>query len=114
MAKAAKSGGGKKSGKKTMTKSQFVAHLAEKSELSKKQVDALLSEMVDTITEQLKTNGKFVIPGLARITRTYVEAKKGGEQKKNPLTGQMYTTKDKPAHHKVRINPIKAFKTELA
>jgi nucleoid DNA-binding protein len=114
MAKAAKSGGGKKAGKKAMTKSQFVAHLAEKSELSKKQVDALLTEIVDTITDQLKTSGKFVFPGLARITRTYVEAKKGGEKKINPLTKTEYVTKDKPAHHKVRINPIKAMKTALA
>ncbi|MCI0704527.1 MAG: HU family DNA-binding protein [Planctomycetia bacterium] len=113
MAKAAK-GTGKKSGKKTMTKSQFVTHLAEKTELSKKQIDAVLTEIVNTVTDQLKSSGKFVFPGLARMTRTFVEAKKGGIEKKNPLTGQMYVTKDKPAHHKVRINPIKAVKTALA
>jgi nucleoid DNA-binding protein len=113
MAKAAKAGGGKKAAKKAMTKSQFVAHLAEKSELSKKQVDAILAEIAATITDQLKSTGKFVFPGLARMTRTYVEAKKGGEQKMNPLTKEMYTTKDKPAHYKVRINPIKAMKTAL-
>jgi len=113
MAKAAAKGG-KKSTKKTMTKSQFVAHLADKSQLTKKQVDALLTEIVATVTEQLKSAGKFVFPGLARMTRTHVEARKGGEEKKNPLTGQMYITKDKPAHHKVRINPIKAMKTSLA
>lgn len=112
MAKAAKSG--KKSGKKTMTKSQFVAHLADKSGLTKKQVDALLTEMVSEITAQLKGAGKFVFPGLARMTRTYVEAKKGGETKINPLTKTEYVTKDKPAHYKVRINPIKALKTSLA
>jgi nucleoid DNA-binding protein len=112
MAKAAKSG--KKSGKKTMTKSQFVAHLADKSGLTKKQVDALLTDMVSEITNQLKTAGKFVFPGLARMTRTFVEAKKGGEKKINPLTKTEYITKDKPAHYKVRINPIKAMKTALA
>jgi nucleoid DNA-binding protein len=112
MAKAAK--GGKKANKKAMTKSQFVAHLAEKSELSKKQVDALLAEIAATVTEQLKDTGKFVFPGLARMTRTYVEAKKGGEKKINPLTKTEYVTKDKPAHYKVRINPIKSMKTALA
>lgn len=112
MAKAAK----KKVAKKTMTKSQFVAHIADKSDpqLTKKQVDALLTLIVTTVTDQLKGSGKFVFPGLARLTRTYVEAKKGGETKKNPLTGEDYVTKDKPAHHKVRLNPIKAFKTALA
>jgi nucleoid DNA-binding protein len=113
MAKAAKSGG-KKAAKKAMTKSQFVAHLADKSQLTKKQIDALLVEIVATVTDQLKGAGKFVFPGLARLTRTHVEAKKGGEKKINPLTGKEYETKDKPAHHKVRLNPIKAFKTALA
>jgi nucleoid DNA-binding protein len=113
MGKAPKAAG-KKSGKKTMTKSQFIAHLADKSQLTKKQVDALLTEIVNTITDQLKGSGKFVFPGLARLTRTHVEAKKGGETKTNPLTGKEYVTKDKPAHHKVRLNPIKAFKTALA
>lgn len=112
MAKAAS--GGKKAGKKAMTKSQFVAHLADKSGLTKKQIDALLTEIVDTITGQLKGSGKFVFPGLARMTRTHVEAKKGGEKKINPLTKTEYITKDKPAHYKVRINPIKAMKTALA
>jgi nucleoid DNA-binding protein len=112
MAKAAS--GGKKPGKKTMTKSQFVAHLADKSGLTKKQIDALLTEIVDTITGQLKSTGQFVFPGLARMTRTHVEAKKGGEKKINPLTKTEYVTKDKPAHYKVRINPIKAMKTALA
>lgn len=111
MAKAKASA--KKAAKKAMTKSQFVAHLADKSELSKKQVEALLGEIVSTVTDQLKSAGKFVFPGLARITRTYKEAKKGGETKKNPLTGTNYTTKDKPAHYRVRINPIKAIKTAL-
>jgi nucleoid DNA-binding protein len=113
MAKAAKSGG-KKSAKKAMTKSQFVAHLADKSQLTKKQVDALLAEIVTTVTDQVKGAGKFVFPGLARLTRTHVKAKKGGEKKINPLTGTEYVTKDKPAHHRVRLNPIKAFKTALA
>jgi nucleoid DNA-binding protein len=113
MAKAAGSGG-KKAAKKAMTKSQFVAHLADKSGLTKKQIDALLTEIADTITGQLKSSGKFVFPGLARMTRTHVEAKKGGEKKINPLTKTEYVTKDKPAHYKVRINPIKAMKTALA
>jgi nucleoid DNA-binding protein len=114
MAKAAKASAKKSAAKKSMTKSQLVAHLAEKTELSKKQVDAVLTTLVDAVTEQLKGPGKFVFPGLARMTLTKVAAKKGGEEKKNPLTGLMYTTKDKPAYNKVNIRPIKAIKTALA
>jgi nucleoid DNA-binding protein len=117
MAKAAKSGGAKKSGgKKTMTKSQFVARLAEKSEISKKQADAVLNEMLEVIKEQVgpKGPGKFVIPGLCRITVTRKEAQPGGEKKINRLTGQEYVTKPKPAYNRVNVRPVKALKTALA
>src|SRR5882762_5144032 len=101
MATAAKASAKKPVVKKALTKSQLVAHLAEKTELSKKQVDAVLTVLVDTVTEQLKGPGKFVFPGLARMTLTKVEAKKGGEKKINPLTKTEYITKDKPAYNKV-------------
>jgi hypothetical protein len=42
-----------------------------------------------------------------------VKAVKGGVEKKNPLTGSMYITKDKPAYNKVRLSPIKALKEAL-
>lgn len=114
MAKAAKGGSKKPAAKKALTKSQFVAHLAEKTELSKKQIDEVLNEIVSTVTDQLKSSGKFVFPGLARMTRVYVERKEGGQEKVNPLNGKTYTTKEKPAHYKVNIRPIKAIKTALA
>ena len=114
MAKAAKPAAKKPAAKKGLTKSQFVAHLAEKTELSKKQVDAVLAEIVTTVTDQLKGTGKFVFPGLARMTLSRVAERKGGEVKKNPLNGQEYTTKPRPAFNKVNIRPIKAIKTALA
>ena len=110
MAKAAKA-----SGKKALTKSAFVAHVAEKAGITKKQVEAVLDEVVDVVKMQLtKGAGKFVFPGLARMTLIKVKAKKGGEKKTNPLNGQEYVTKDKPAYNKVNIRPIKAIKTALA
>lgn len=104
----------KKAAKKAMTKSAFVAHVADKSELTKKQVDAVLEVILATITSELKGTGKFVFPGIAKMTRVVVPAKKGGEKKINRLNGQEYITKDKPAHNKVKLSPIKAFKTALA
>jgi len=111
MAKATKSGGSKKA----LTKSAFVAQIAEKTELSKKQVDAVLDEIVDAIKSQLgpKGPGKFVLPGIARLSLIKVKARKGGEKKINPLNGQEYVTKDKPAYNKVNIRPIKGLKEAL-
>lgn len=106
----------KKAAKKALTKSAFVAHLAETNELTKKQIEGVLDGIVDAIKEQLGTKGpgKFVFPGLARLSLIKVKAKKGGEKKTNPLNGQEYVTKDKPAYNKVNIRPIKAIKAALA
>lgn len=113
MAKAAAK---KSGGKKTMTKAQFVARLAEKSGVTKKQVDTMLDEIITVIKEQVsqKGPGKFVFPGLCRVTVTRKPAVKGGEKKINRLTGAEYTTKDKPAYNQVKLRPVKALKDELA
>ena len=88
MGKAAKSGG-----KKSMTKSAFVTHIAEKTSLTKKQVEAVLENIVETVKAQLKAApNKIVLPGLARLTLTKVKAVKGGVEKINPLNGQKYIT----------------------
>lgn len=115
MAKAAKPAAKKSAEKKALTKSQLIAHLAEKTALSKKQVDTVLNEIIETIKMQLggKGPGKFVFPGLARLTLTRREGVKGGITKINRLTGKEYVTKDKPAYNQVKIRPIKAIKEAL-
>ena len=118
MAKAAKStgkGSGKSAPKKALTKSALLTHLSEKTQLPKKDVDLVLNEVVELVKAQLtgKGAGKFVFPGLARITVTKVKAVKGGIEKINPLNKQKYITKDKPAYNKVVIRPIKSLKEAL-
>ncbi|MDY3556495.1 HU family DNA-binding protein [Gemmata sp. JC717] len=111
-AKAAK----KAVSKKALTKSQLVAHLSEKTELSKKQVEGVLDAIVDAVTAQLGPNGpgKFVFPGLARMSLSQVAARAGGQKKINPLNGKEYITEARPAYNKVNIRPIKAIKAALA
>lgn len=115
MAKAAKPAPKKAAEKKALTKSQLIAHLAEKTQISKKDVDSLMNEIIETIKGQLGTKGpgKFVFPGLARITLTRRDGVKGGVTKINRLTGKEYVTKDKPAFNQVKIRPIKAIKEAL-
>ena len=117
MAKNAKPAGTKKpGGKKTMTKSQFIAHLADKAQISKKQADTVVTEILEVVKHQVgaKGPGKFVFPGLCRITVTHKPAQPGGETKVNRLTGQTYVTKPKPAYNRVNVRPVKALKTALA
>ncbi len=104
-----------KAAKKALTKSAFLTELAEKTELSKKQIDGVLEALIELVKKELsgKGAGKIVIPGLARMTVTKVKAVKGGVEKKNPLNGKTYITKDKPAYNKVRLSPIKALKESL-
>jgi len=113
MAKAAKAAAKKSA--KALTKSQLIAHLAEKTSLSKKEIDSVLNEIIEAIKGQLGTKGpgKFVFPGLARMTLTRREGVKGGVTKINRLTGKEYVTKDKPAYNQVKIRPIKAIKESL-
>ena len=114
MAKASKA-----SPKKAMTKSAFLAEIVEKAkaetgkEVTKKDIEAILDSIIETVKSQLKNPGKFVFPGLARMTLTKVKAVKGGVEKTNPLNGQKYVTKDKPAYNKVNLRPIKAIKEAL-
>lgn len=113
MAKASKPA--KKDGKKPMTKAAFLARIAEKVGINKKQVAQVLDAIVETIKEQVgpKGAGKFVLPGICRVTVTRKPAVKGGEKKINPLTGQEYVTKDKPAYNQVRLRPVKSLKDAL-
>ena len=115
MAKAAKPAGKKPGGRKAMTKSQFISHLAEKAGVTKKQVDTILGEIVEVVKKEVGPNGpkKFVLPGLARFVLKQKPAVKGGERKINPLTKTEYITKDKPAQNVIRARPVKALTQAL-
>ncbi|MFO0825542.1 MAG: HU family DNA-binding protein [Gemmataceae bacterium] len=116
MAKAAAKPAGKKSsGKKPMTKSAFVNHLATKAGIKKTEVSAVLDEIIEVIKSEVsgKGPGKFVFPGLCRVTVTPKPAVKGGEKKINRLTGAEYVTKPKAAYNQVKLRPVKALKDAL-
>jgi len=65
-----------------MTKTQTIAHLAEKSELSKAQVAALLEEVAKLAYVEAK-NG-FTIPGIGKLVLVNRKARMG----RNPATGE--------------------------
>lgn len=95
--------------KKAMTKSALYAHLAESTELKKTQVAALMDCLAAAATSELKKNGLFTLPGMARLKIRKVKAVKGGQKKINPITKTEYITKDRPAYNKVGMRPVKAF-----
>lgn len=67
---------------KMMTKSATMSHLAQKSNLSKKQVGELFDELVMLACKEAK-NG-FVLPGFGKLVLSNRKARMG----RNPQTGE--------------------------
>lgn len=98
--------------KEKFKKTSLVEHLAEACEVDKKVIKSVLEEieliMCGAITK--KGIGEFQWPTMFKIVTKHIAAKKGGEKKKSPFTGEMIITKAKPATVRVKIRPLKKLK----
>jgi DNA-binding protein HU-beta len=90
-----------------MTKTQLVRHVAEKHELSNKQVAALLDYLAEVAIKETKKNGVFVVPGLGRLVKSNRKARIG----RNPQTGEAIKI---PAKTVVKFRVAKAVKDTIA
>jgi nucleoid DNA-binding protein len=97
--------------KAKMTKSQIVASIAESTDLSKKQVAAVMGEMEILIERSIKKRsiGEFTIPGMMKITTVKKPARKA-RKGINPFTGEETMFKAKPASVAVKVRPLKKMK----
>src|SRR5450755_5005046 len=86
-----------------LTKTQLVRHLAEKHELSNKQVATFLDSLAEVAIKETKKNGVFVVPGLGRLVKSARKARMG----RNPQTGEAIKI---PAKTVVKFRLAKAFK----
>lgn len=92
-------------------KTQMLQQIADSTELSKKQVQAVLDELTNIIEGHIKKKGvgEFVFPGLLKITtvkKPATKARKGI----NPFTGEEVMFKAKPASTSVKVRPLKKLK----
>jgi DNA-binding protein HU-beta len=71
--------------------------------LTRKDADALLASLTDTITETVATGEVVSISGFVKFARVDRPARMG----RNPQTGEAIKIK---ASRKVRVTPLKAFK----
>src|SRR5947209_5201115 len=93
---------------KSPTKSQVYTELAEKAGITRKQVATVFEALGAIIKKNLKKDGDTItVPGMVRLRLRRQKAVKGGKQVLNRFTGQMTTTKDKPAMNKVRARALK-------
>lgn len=93
------------------TKSQIVTQIADNTDLTKKQVQAVLDELSDVIEGHIKKRacGEFVLPGLMKITKVKKPARKA-RKGVNPFTGEETLFAAKPATNTVRIRALKKLK----
>lgn len=100
--------------KKAPTKTEILNSLAEQTELSKKEVSAVLDALANDIGKALgkRGAGMFSIPGLCKFTVTRKPATKA-RPGKNPFTGEDIMIKAKPARNVVKIRPLKALKDQV-
>ena len=86
-----------------MTKAQMLNALAEKTGLSKKEVDSFLTELADLAYSEVKKEGEFVLPGFGKFVKVHRKARMG----RNPATGEEIQI---PAKTVVKFRVAKAAK----
>ncbi|HEX3655108.1 MAG TPA: HU family DNA-binding protein [Pirellulales bacterium] len=96
---------------KPISKSEVMTALAEKTELTRKQVSSVFEELAGLVAKNIgkKGPGVFIIPGLAKIKvirKPATKARKGI----NPFTKEETVFKARPARNVVKIQAMKAVK----
>jgi DNA-binding protein HU-beta len=67
-----------------MNKTELVAAMAKETELSKKDVEAVLKSFVDVVTAKLKNGGKIQLVGFG----TFEVSERAEREGRNPQTGE--------------------------
>ena len=97
--------------KEPMTKSALYTELAERTDLKKKDIVAVFTELSDIINGHVRKNGAgvFTMPGLMKVKVVRKPATKA-RPGINPFTGEETIFKAKPARNVVKVQPLKALK----
>lgn len=99
--------------KKPLTKTELLNNIADESGLSKKEVAAVLESLSGQIKKSLgrRGPGAFTIPGLLKIEKKKVPARKAKRGVPNPFKpGELMDVKARPASSKVKVRPLKNLK----
>ncbi len=96
---------------KKMTKTGILNEIAQNTDLSRKQVDAVLGELESLIERHIKKRsvGEFTLPGLLKVRSVKRPATKK-RMGRNPATGEEIVIPAKPATTRVRVTPLKRLK----
>ena len=95
------------------TKSAILSEVASNTDLSKKQVVAVLDELTNLIERHVKKGavGEFTLPGLLKIKTVKKPARKARKNVANPFRpGETMDIAAKPASTKIKVLPLKGLK----
>ncbi|MBP7835165.1 HU family DNA-binding protein [Candidatus Saccharibacteria bacterium] len=98
---------------KALTRSQQIAYISEQTELSKKDVTAVIECFEPMIASHLRGPGEITLAGLMKVVavrKPATKARKGI----NPFTGEPTIFKAKPARNVVKIRALKKVKDLVA
>jgi nucleoid DNA-binding protein len=102
-----------KAKKKAMSKTELVGKIAEATDLTKRDVSAVLESLSEQIGRSLgrRGPGMFTLPGLVKIEKKRVPARKARKGVPNPFKpGELMDIAAKPASTKVKVRPLKNLK----
>ncbi len=99
--------------KRSMSKTELVGRIADATELTKRDVNSVLESLSEQIEKSLgrRGPGMFTLPGLIKIERKKVPARKARRNVPNPFKpGELMNIAAKPASTKVKVRPLKNLK----
>lgn len=67
-----------------MTQSEVFNHFAEKTGMKRSQVKEFFEELANLASNEVKSNGEFVLPGFGKVVLSERKAREG----RNPQTGE--------------------------
>ncbi len=98
---------------KKYTKTEILNEIAQNTELSKKEVAAVLDELAVVIERHIKKRavGEFTLPGLLKIKSVVRPARPARKGVPNPFRpGELMDIPRKPATTRVKVLPLKKLK----
>lgn len=90
-------------GDKSLNKSEIIAQVAERNDISKAQAERVLASLQDIIMNAVAEGTEVKLPGFA----AFDPVTRAARTMRNPATGEMI---DVPEKKTVRIRPLKKFK----
>ncbi len=99
--------------KRPPTKTQILTDIADTTDLSKQDVAAVFDALADQIKKNLgrRGPGAFTVPGLLKIQRHKVPARKARKGVPNPFKpGELMDVAARPASNKIKVRPLKTLK----